>query len=40
MLTNFYGINEIFDLETSYVMPTLIRKLHEEKINNEKEVVM
>lgn len=40
MPTNLYGINDNFDLETSHVMPALIRKFHEAKINNEKEVIM
>jgi GDP-L-fucose synthase len=40
MLTNLYGINNNFDLETSHVMLTLIRKIYEAKTNNEKEVVM
>lgn len=40
MPTNLYGINDNFDLETSHVMPALIRKFHEAKINGEKEVVM
>lgn len=40
MPTNLYGINDNFDLETSHVMPALIRKFHEAKIKNEKEVVM
>jgi GDP-L-fucose synthase len=40
MPTNLYGINDNFDLETSHVMPALIRKFHEAKINNEKEVVI
>ena len=40
MPTNLYGINDNFDLETSHVMPALIRKFHEAKIDNEKEVVM
>jgi len=40
MPTNLYGINDNFDLETSHVMPALIRKFHEAKINDEKEVVM
>ena len=34
MPTNLYGINDNFDLETSHVLPALIRKLHEAKINN------
>ena len=40
MPTNLYGINDNFDLETSHVLPALIRKFHEAKINNQKEVVM
>lgn len=40
MPTNLYGINDNFDLETSHVMPALIRKFHEAKINGTKEVVM
>lgn len=40
MPTNLYGINDNFDLETSHVMPALIRKFHEAKQNGSKEVVM
>lgn len=40
MPTNLYGINDNFNLETSHVMPALIRKFHEAKVNNSKEVVM
>lgn len=40
MPTNLYGVNDNFNLETSHVMPALIRKFHEAKINNSKEVVM
>jgi GDP-L-fucose synthase len=40
MPTNLYGINDNFDLETSHVMPALIRKFHEAKKNGNKEVVM
>lgn len=40
MPTNLYGINDNFELETSHVMPALIRKFHEAKINGEKEVIM
>jgi GDP-L-fucose synthase len=40
MPTNLYGINDNFDLETSHVLPALIRKFHEAKINGDKEVVM
>jgi len=40
MPTNLYGLNDNFDLETSHVMPALIRKFHEAKVNNESEVVV
>lgn len=38
MPTNLYGINDNFDLETSHVLPALIRKFHEAKLNNQEEV--
>jgi GDP-L-fucose synthase len=38
MPTNLYGPNDNFDLETSHVMPALIRKFHEAKINSEPNV--
>lgn len=31
MPTNLYGINDNFDLETSHVLPALLRKMHEAK---------
>ena len=34
MPTNLYGPNDNFDLETSHVLPALMRKIHEAKINN------
>jgi GDP-L-fucose synthase len=40
MPTNLYGPNDNFDLQTSHVMPALIRKFHEAKINNESKVVI
>lgn len=40
MPTNLYGINDNFDLETSHVLPAIIRKIHEAKINNKEEVVI
>jgi GDP-L-fucose synthase len=40
MPTNLYGLNDNFNLETSHVLPALIRKFHEAKINNEKDVVV
>ena len=36
--TNLYGPNDNFDLKTSHVMPALIRKFHEAKINNNKTI--
>ncbi len=38
MPTNLYGPNDNFDLETSHVLPALMRKIHEAKINGDKEV--
>ncbi|MGH4139622.1 GDP-L-fucose synthase family protein [Clostridium sp.] len=38
MPTNLYGPNDNFDLETSHVMPALIRKFHEAKVNNDPVV--
>ena len=34
MPTNLYGPNDNFDLNNSHVMPALIRKFHEAKVNN------
>ncbi|MAF83646.1 MAG: GDP-L-fucose synthase [Gammaproteobacteria bacterium] len=38
MPTNLYGINDNFDLKTSHVLPALIRKFHEAKINDDANV--
>ncbi len=38
MPTNLYGPGDNFDLHSSHVMPALIRKAHEAKINGEKEI--
>jgi GDP-L-fucose synthase len=38
MPTNLYGINDNFDLKTSHVLPALLRKFHEAKINNQSSV--
>lgn len=35
MPTNLYGPNDNFDLRTSHVLPALIRKFHEAKIQNK-----
>lgn len=40
MPTNLYGINDNFDLETSHVIPAMIRKFHEAKINNQPLVTL
>lgn len=39
MPTNLYGPNDNFDLETSHVLPALIRKIHEAKIAGTDAVV-
>ena len=40
MPTNLYGPNDNFNLETSHVLPALIRKFHEAKFKGQKEVVI
>jgi GDP-L-fucose synthase len=37
MPTNLYGPNDNFDLETSHVLPALIRKIHLAKLLNENK---
>ena len=38
MPTNLYGPNDNFNLETSHVLPALIRKFHEAKVENKGSV--
>ena len=38
MPTNLYGPNDNFDLNSSHVLPALIRKFHEAKLNNTPTV--
>lgn len=38
MPTNLYGINDNFDLKNSHVLPALLRKFHEAKVNNQTSV--
>lgn len=40
MPTNLYGPNDHYDLKNSHVLPALIRKFHEAKINNEPAVTI
>jgi len=40
MPTNLYGPNDSYDLNTSHVLPALIRKAHEAKISGNKELVV
>ncbi|GAB6281881.1 MAG: GDP-L-fucose synthase [Ignavibacterium sp.] len=40
MPTNLYGPNDNFNLETSHVLPALIRKFYEAKINNSPNVIL
>ncbi|SIQ00760.1 GDP-L-fucose synthase [Rhizobium sp. RU35A] len=40
MPTNLYGPGDNFDLTSSHVMPALIRKAHEAKINGKSEIVV
>jgi GDP-L-fucose synthase len=38
MPTNLYGPNDNYDLETAHVLPALLRKFHEAKMQEEKTV--
>ncbi|WP_291910799.1 GDP-L-fucose synthase [Chitinophaga sp. CB10] len=40
MPTNLYGPNDNYDLLSSHVLPALLRKMHEAKVNNSTEVVI
>jgi GDP-L-fucose synthase len=40
MPTNLYGPNDNFDLETSHVLPAMIRKFHDAKVNNKSEMTL
>jgi GDP-L-fucose synthase len=40
MPTNLYGINDNFHPENSHVIPALMRRFHEAKINNDTEVIV
>lgn len=40
MPTNLFGPNDNYDLSNSHVLPAMIRKFHEAKLNNGKEVVV
>lgn len=39
MPTNLYGPNDNFHPENSHVIPALLRRFHEAKLNNDKEVI-
>lgn len=40
MPTNLYGPKDNFDLETSHVLPALIRKFHEAKARGDRQVAV
>ena len=40
MPTNLYGENDNFDLESSHVIPAMIRKFNDAKRNNAREVML
>lgn len=40
MPTNLYGPNDNYDLQNSHVLPAMLRKMHEAKMNNLPEVVL
>ncbi|MDN3619144.1 GDP-L-fucose synthase [Polaribacter undariae] len=40
MPTNLYGTHDNFDLKSSHVLPAMIRKFHEAKMNNNSDVTL
>lgn len=40
MPTNLYGSFDNFDLKSSHVLPAMLRKFHEAKINNHSDVIL
>jgi GDP-L-fucose synthase len=40
MPTNLYGPNDNFDLETSHVLPALLRKCHDAKTSQDEQMVV
>jgi GDP-L-fucose synthase len=40
MPTNLYGTHDNFDLNTSHVLPAMIRKFHEAKVNQQASVTL
>ena len=40
MPTNLYGTHDNFDLKTSHVLPAMIRKFHDAKLNNNAPVTL
>ena len=40
MPTNLYGYFDNFDLQSSHVLPAMLRKFHEAKINNNSDVTL
>ena len=40
MPTNLYGTHDNFDLQTSHVLPAMLRKFHQAKVNNNAPVTL
>lgn len=40
MPTNLYGPNDNYDLQNSHVLPALLRKIHEAKVNGQSELAI
>ncbi len=40
MPTNLYGPNDNFDLQNSHVLPALIRRFHDARVNGDSEVIV
>lgn len=40
MPCNLYGLNDNYDLKNAHVLPMLVRRFHEAKVNNQSEVIV
>tara|TARA_B110000858_G_scaffold140901_1_gene159935 strand:- start:1942 stop:2391 length:450 start_codon:yes stop_codon:yes gene_type:complete len=40
MPTNLYGLNDNYNLRNSHVLPALIKKIHDAKENEKKEIII
>ena len=40
MSTNLFGLNDTYDLEAGHVLPSLIKRFHDAKVNGDKRVTL